>query len=192
MDSINRHISKFSAVIDTNVLMSAAARDIILRLSEKDTFTVRWSNIILDELEKNLQAKLGLSPEQSHNLICALTTAFPQANVPKINIDPIQISAEQDKHVVAAAVQSASEVIITQNIKDFPPEELSHYHIEVQTPDEFLMHHFTLEETKTVQTVQELLLDLQKTPMEINDFLNHLESIGIINFANALRNIDIK
>lgn len=192
MDSINRHISKFSAVIDTNVLLSAAARDIILRLAEKDTFTIRWSTIILEELENNLQAKLELSPEQARSLINALTNAFPHACVPEINVDPVHISAEHDKHIVAAAVQSGSEVIITQNIKDFPEEELAHYHITAQTPDEFLMHHFTLEETKTVQTVHELLSDLHEPPISLLEFLDHLETIGIISFANALRNTDVR
>jgi predicted nucleic acid-binding protein len=58
MDSINQHIRKFSIVLDTNVLYAAPVRDIILRLAEKETFSVHWSEQILQELGRNLEKNL--------------------------------------------------------------------------------------------------------------------------------------
>jgi len=188
MDSINQHIKKFSIVLDTNVLYSAPVRDIILRLAEKETFSVHWSEQILQELERNLEKKPGLSHDKIRVLITEMTRAFPDACIDTQNIDPIKLSAQENKHVVATAIQSQSEVIVTQNISDFPDNELALYNLEAQTPDEFLVHHFTLEETKTVRTVTELLEDLTNPPYTPDEYLSKLEQVGLVTFAQLLRN----
>jgi len=187
MDSINQHIRKFSIVLDTNVLYAAPVRDIILRLAEKETFSVHWSEQILQELGRNLEKKPGLSQDKIESLITELTRAFPDACIDTQNIDPIKLSAEEDKHVVATAIQSQSEVIVTQNISDFPSSELTLYNLEAQTPDEFLVHHFTLEETKTVRTVTELLTDLSNPSYTSEEYLSTLEQVGLVTFAQLLR-----
>lgn len=187
MDSINQHISKFSIVLDTNVLFSAPARDTILRLAEKETFSVHWSEHIIQELRRNLEKKHNLPSDRIQNLITELTSAFPDACADTPNIDPIKLSAVEDKHVVATAIQSQAEVIVTQNIKDFPSSELALYNLEAQTPDEFLVHHFTLEETKTVRAVTELLSDLTDPSYTPEEYLSKLEQVGIVAFAQLLR-----
>jgi len=186
MDSINQHISKFSIIIDTNVLYSAPLRDIILRLAEKETFSVHWSEYTLIELRRNLSQKNGMPEDKIEKLIQRITTAFPDACVLNPNIDPIKLTAKEDRHIVAAAIQSHAEVIVTQNISDFPEDELSFYNIEAQTPDEFLVHHFTLEETKTVRTVSELLKDLTNPPYSTDEYLTILEQVGAVAFAQLL------
>jgi hypothetical protein len=45
---------------------------------------------------------------------------------------------EKDRHVVAVAVMSRSQVIVTSNIQDFPDTALDPFGISAQTPDEFL------------------------------------------------------
>lgn len=187
MDSINQNISKFSIIIDTNVLYSAPLRDILLRLAEKETFSVHWSEHTLTELKRNLSDTNGMPNDKIENLIDKITTAFPDACVSNPDIDPIKLTAEEDKHIVAAAIQSHAEVIVTQNISDFPESELSLYNIEAQTPDEFLVHHFTLEETKTVRTVSELLKDLTNPPYSPEEYLTILEQVGAVAFAQLLR-----
>lgn len=51
---------------------------------------------------------------------------------------PVMRNDEGDRHVLAAAVRSGSEVIVTWNTAHFPPEACAPYDIEVQDPDEFL------------------------------------------------------
>lgn len=187
MDSINQHISKFSIIIDTNVLYSAPLRDILLRLAEKETFSVHWSEYTLTELKQNLSEKNGMPNEKIENLVTEITKAFPDACVSNPDINPIKLTAEEDKHIVAAAIQSHAEVIVTQNISDFPANELAFYNIEAQTPDEFLVHHFTLEETKTVRTITELLEDLINPSYSTEEYLAKLEGVGAVAFAQQLR-----
>jgi len=60
MDSINNHIAKFSVFVDSNVLHQEFLRDLILRLSTKNTFIVRWSDDVLHELRVSLSKKYHL------------------------------------------------------------------------------------------------------------------------------------
>ncbi len=42
-----------------------------------------------------------------------------------------------DRHVLAAAIFGRCDAIVTQNLKDFPPESLSPFGIESQHPEDF-------------------------------------------------------
>ena len=50
----------------------------------------------------------------------------------------------KDRHVLAAAVRTGAQTIVTFNLKDFPAEALAPWNIVAQSPDEFLIHQFHL------------------------------------------------
>lgn len=49
-----------------------------------------------------------------------------------------------DRHVLAAAVRCGAHVIVTHNVRHFPPASVAPYDIGVITPDDFLVHQFHL------------------------------------------------
>lgn len=58
-----------------------------------------------------------------------------------LNPAPIQylvLPDPNDRHVLAVAIQSNSEIIVTENLKDFPKPLLSLYSITALTPDSFI------------------------------------------------------
>ena len=71
-----------------------------------------------------------------------MDTAFGDASV--AGWDVISLPEANDCHVVAAAVMGRADVIVTKNVKDYPPNVLEPYHIEVQDPDVFLLHQLDL------------------------------------------------
>src|ERR1700750_3310150 len=96
--------SDFPVVIDADVLMQAAVRDTLLRLSEQRLFLCRWSDDIIDEVRRNLIAKLHLSEDQVDHLLGQLRDHFPDAWVEsgyKLLISAMK-NDEKDRHVVAA------------------------------------------------------------------------------------------
>ena len=45
-----------------------------------------------------------------------------------------------DRHVLASALRSGAQVIVTYNLKDFPADVLKSFGIEPQSPDEFVLN----------------------------------------------------
>jgi predicted nucleic acid-binding protein len=138
--------SGYQVVLDACVLVNAALRDTLLRIAEPPRlYLPRWSNDIIEETTRTLENKLGLSPQQTARLVGQLREHFEdcwvegyEQFVPAMTNDP------KDRHVLAAAVRTGAQTIVTFNTKDFPEAAVAPWDIVVQTPDEFLMHQFHL------------------------------------------------
>jgi hypothetical protein len=73
--------------------------------------------------------------------------SFPQAMVvapTELLNAAVCIPDEDDKHLLAAAIMSHADAIVTQNTKHFPAECLEKFEVLCQTPDEFLIHQYYL------------------------------------------------
>lgn len=78
---------------------------------------------------------------QADRVVAAMTGAFPGAMVPAeavARLEPAMANDEKDRHVLAAAVASGSEVVVTFNLVDFPEEALAPLGIEAVHPDDLL------------------------------------------------------
>jgi predicted nucleic acid-binding protein len=138
--------SGYQAVLDACVLVNAALRDTLLRLAEPpELYLPRWSADILAETTRSLEAKLGLTPVQTAHLTGELRTHFEDAWVEDYaSLLPAMTNHPKDRHVLAAAVRTGAQVIVTFNRKDFPEAALAPWNVVAQSPDEFLVHQFHL------------------------------------------------
>lgn len=146
----------FSAVLDTSVLWPSLQRDFLLSLAAEGSYRPLWSSVILEELEYHEAQKLidrGEAPDAAEAaaryLIDQMQTAFDDAEV--ADWEPLEgtygIPDPDDEHVVAAAAKTGAEVIVTSNLKDFPPA-LMPPGVRAISPQEFVYdtvrHHQTL------------------------------------------------
>ncbi|WP_394826727.1 hypothetical protein [Pendulispora albinea] len=69
----------------------------------------------------------------------------------------------KDRHVVAAAVMSGAQVIVTANLKDFRPPLPGG--IEAQSPDEFLCNVFDFDPATTIERLEQQAEDLTNVPL---------------------------
>jgi len=53
-------------------------------------------------------------------------------------IASIVLPDADDRHVVAAAIHGGASLIVTFNLKDFPPDRLDPYNLAAQHPDDFI------------------------------------------------------
>jgi hypothetical protein len=60
-------------------------------------------------------------------------------------IPALTLPDPDDRHVLAAAIRTSADVILTFNIKDFPSELLTPYGIETCHPDPFLVDQLDLD-----------------------------------------------
>ena len=104
---------------------------------------------------------------------------FAEANVRGFEVlIPAMTNDKKDRHVLAAAVMSRSQVIVTSNIKDFPKQALDPFGIEAQTPDEFLTNLFYLNPTLMMAILSEQAGDLNDPPLTVPDVLGVLAIVA--------------
>ena len=84
-----------------------------------------------------------------------------------------------DTHVLAAAIISKADVIVTFNLKDFPHDQLIKYNIKAQHPDLFLMHLSNLDETSFLMAVKNTRLRLRNPPKSVDKYLIILKKQGL-------------
>ena len=72
-----------------------------------------------------------------------------------------------DRHVLAAAICAGAQVIVTNNIKDFPTDRLAPFGIEAQTPDEFVLHLIDLAPARVITVIDHQAAALKNPPMSV-------------------------
>jgi hypothetical protein len=98
--------------------------------------------------------------------------------------DPWSLSLElpdpDDRHVLAAAIVGRCDVIVTQNLKDFPADALDRYVIDKQHPDEFLSNHLHLAPGTFCDAVRKVRSRLKNPPYDVNEYLENLTRQGLV------------
>lgn len=137
--------------------------DTLLRLAGSRLYLPRWTDDIMTEVSRNLQKSFGLSAKQAAYRETEIRKHFPEAWVDGYqDLIPSMTNSEKDRHVLAAAVRSKSEVIVTYNSKDFPPAALAPYSITVQGPSAFLTTLYHLDPKAMTETLEEQAAAINK------------------------------
>lgn len=186
----------FPAVLDTCVLWPSLHRDFLLTLGTHHVFEPRWSEDILAELEIHETEKLvshGVSESnaqhQAFRLIRQMETHFPQCtvHVPPAWSPAIPLPDPYDEHVLGAAVFSNAEVIVTNNLKDFPRNCLPSG-ISAIPPSEFLADAVGLSPTRGLEACNSLLARLKNPALTLEQFITKMEErYGATEAATMLR-----
>jgi predicted nucleic acid-binding protein len=132
----------FVALLDANVLYPAYLRDLLLRLAQAGVYQPRWSPEILDEITRNLKKGRDTAGREKVNRVISLMKQhFEDAEVTGYDgLVPSMTNDPKDRHVLAAAITGGADVIVTYNLRHFPPQSREPYNIDAQEPDEFLRH----------------------------------------------------
>ena len=148
----------FAAVLDASVLYPLPLRDTLLRVAETELYNPYWSERILDEVLRNLVADGRASEDQARRLTQAMATAFDGAAVPQLAIDRLEAAMTndpKDRHVLAAAVVSDAQAVVTLNLSDFPVEACDPFTIEPLQPDVFLLDLYGLAGQEVFEAVRQ-------------------------------------
>ena len=137
----------FPVLLDACVLIPMPLADTLLRLaSVPHLYHAKWTDQIMAEVSRNLQAKFGLSEERVQYRESEIRRHFPEAWIDGYeDLIPAMTNHEKDRHVLAAAVRARAEVIVTYNAKDFRREALGPYSIVAQGPSTFLRNLYQLD-----------------------------------------------
>lgn len=168
--------NRFAAVLDANVLYPFRVRDLLLRFAEAGLFRVCWSRQILDEWEQSLLASRPQLEASIRSQRLAMEEAFPEALVdghePLINA--LDLPDPNDRHVLAAAICAGSQLIVTENLRDFPKERLAPFGIEPRSADAFLAGTFELYPTQATLALKHMRAEYNRPPMTASELVMDL------------------
>lgn len=180
-------MSPFGVVLDACVLIPAALRDTLLRAAEAELYRPYWSEAILEEVERNLVEHGMTSEHGARRLMDELRTYFPEATVQAHEhlIDSMP-NDPKDRHVLAVAVVSGAQAIITANLRDFPATALEPFDIEPRSPDAFLTDLFDLAPAVLTQIVIDQAAACKAPPVTPERILANL-AVQAPRFAEQVR-----
>lgn len=148
-------------VLDACVMVPISICDTLLRAAERGLYRLRWSEAILEELQRSLALKLPLGDDRARRRVAAQRDYFPEAEVRGFEHRIGQMTNDpKDRHVLAAAVECGAEIIVTFNLRDFPSSALRPWGIEAQSPDAFLSSLFTQEPEALLAIIAEQASDI--------------------------------
>jgi predicted nucleic acid-binding protein len=182
----------FIVVYDACVLYPAPLRDLLMRVAHAGLVRARWTETILDECFRNLEeARPDLAPaallrtRQHMNAAVAdcLVTGFEPL------IGGLDLPDPNDRHVLAAAIRSAAQVIVTSNLRDFPAAKLAPYDIEAQHPDDFVLSLVDLAPGAVATIVMQQANALKNPPRSQAELLDTLREQGLVRSVARLREV---
>ncbi|MFL4475050.1 PIN domain-containing protein [Paeniglutamicibacter sp. MACA_103] len=176
--------------MDTCVLLPITLVDLLLRLAEAKTYRILWSEEILVELERNLILKIDLEPTSARRRINAMREHFPDALVEDYeSLTGVMTCDEKDRHVLAAAVRANAELLVTFNLKDFPPASSKPFEVEVVGPDDFLLDQLDLHRSAVLRCLEQQVAAYQDPALTMAECLSHLEQCGLPLFVAAINEL---
>lgn len=128
------------AVLDANVLYGIEVTDLLLTMATRRLFRPHWSPKILEEVASNLALRDDLDRASIDRRIAHMNRALPDAqwDPPGELIAEMPVN-EKDRHVLALAVHVGAAVIVTENLRDFPPSLLLPHGVEAVDVDAFVL-----------------------------------------------------
>ncbi len=181
------HSVRFKAVLDTNVIYPVIIRDLLLWFAHYDLYTPKWSQHIIDEWQSVMERK-NVAKEEAEKRVQKVNDAFKDALVQNYDglVDSLQLPDEKDRHVLAAAIKINADIIVTNNIKDFPADYLETFGLTAKTADDFLTDIIDLNQDEAIAAFKEMVLNKKNPAVDEFQVLEQLRKAGLTETANYL------
>ena len=151
----------FKVVCDANVLYPPKLRDLLIRLHGTGLVKIRWSDQILDEMVRAVLRGQPWLKEAMERIVLGMQEAVPDASVTGYEavIPKLRLPDPDDRHVLATAIVSKANIIITNNLKDFPQAELDVFQIYARSPDAIILQLLEDHPERVIGAVAEQAMD---------------------------------
>lgn len=180
----------FVVLYDANVLYPSTLRDLLIRIAAAGLVQAKWTEQILDEVFRNIRKnRPDLSEAQLLRTRTLMVTSVRDCLVTGHEplITALDLPDPDDRHVLAAAIRARAQVIVTNNLKDFPAEALRQWDIEPKDADDFVSDQIGLDAKVVWSCAQQIAHSWRNPPGTIGDVLASLERCGLVQSVAALR-----
>lgn len=181
------HSVRFTCVLDTNVIYPIDIRDLLFWFASYDLFTPKWSKHIFTEWE-NVMKRKGIPDEEIKKRLDKAQRAFPDALVDNYEplVNSLELPDEKDKHVLAAAIKTNANIIVTNNLRDFPAAYLARFGLTAKTADDFITDTIDLNTDLALEAFRALVMNRTNPNIDEFEILDRFRKNGLIDSANYL------
>jgi hypothetical protein len=119
-----------------------------------------------------------------------MNQAFAEATVVKYKHHGngiVKLPDEGDRHVIAAAIKSKADTIVTENLKDFPRKVLAKFGIEAKSSDDFIADAISLSPTLAKDAIKRMRLRVDRPDKTFEILLLDMKKTGLTQSADQLR-----
>jgi predicted nucleic acid-binding protein len=177
-------------VLDACVLYPAGLRSLMMWLAVDGLIQPKWTEQIHEEWMRNVlkdRPDLTLTQlERTRRLMDehagdCLVSGYEE------HIEGLNLPDIDDRHVVAAAIESGADAIITWNLVDFPKLIIGGHGIEVQTPDQLLCALLDANTSAVLAAMKNHRASLKNPPKSPAEYLETLALQGLKESVERLR-----
>ena len=151
-----------------------------------------WTETILDEMVASvLKERPAVRADRMLRMRKLMNQAVPDCLVYEYEhlIPSLRLPDENDRHVLAAAIVGGADVIVTDNVADFPPSVLKRYRLKTQTTDKFLCSLLSMDADPFIEALERVRKRLKAPSQSSAVFIEGLESCGLVETIARLRPI---
>lgn len=177
------------AVYDACILYPFHLRNVVVQVAVDGLVDARWTETIHDEWIRNLLANTpGLPAEHFQATKQLMNIAVPEATVSgyERHIQTVSLPDPDDRHVAAAAIEAGASIIVTWNLRDFPPSELKKHGLAPQSPDAFLLDIYELAPHLLLASLANARSNLSRSRVSATDFIDILRDQRLVKLATQI------
>ena len=182
--------ARLIALYDANVLYPAQLRDLFMRLAVAGLVRAHWTDAIHNEWTGHVLADHpDVTRAQLARTRRLMEQALPAARVEgyERHIPSITLPDPDDRHVLAAAIEAGTDVIVTFNLRDFPLDVLKPHGLEAVHPDAFVLQLYAAHPEHVVEVMRGHRASLRRPPKTPAEYLVTLERAGLVETVATLR-----
>ncbi len=171
------------------MLYPAPVRDLLIETAGTSLYCARWTDDVHEEWIRNVLANnRAATPQALARTRELMNLAVPDALVTGYQslIPTLTLPDPNDRHVLAAAIVSRADVIVTSNLKHFPKDVLSRHGIDAQHPDEFLMHQRDLNHDRFIECAKRIRGRLRNPLLSADEYIDRLRKCQLVLVGDAL------
>ena len=174
-------MAKPVVMLDANVFPAVWLLDILLTLDERQVIDAVWSEKILEEVRRALIERRRRTREQADRLLACIASMNPTHCVYGWEgLEPaLDLPDKDDRHVLAAALTSDADYIVTYNLKDFPEKDMRRYPVRALHPDELLCTLFERDPDGVMDAMYQIVRNKETPPRTMREELEHLRKLRL-------------
>lgn len=177
-------------LLDACVLYPAGLRNLMMWLAVHGLIRPKWREQIHEEWTRNvLTDRPDLTREQLLRTRRLMDEHAGDCLVSghERHIESLHLPDEDDRHVLAAAIESGADAIVTWNLGDFPADVVSGYGIMVVTPDDLLIALIDEAREGVWEAMAEHRASLKNPARSPREYLEDMERQGLTRSVDRIR-----